>query len=140
MPTHSKPRDDRSPLAILTLAAVIRLTALEADPPPTLSSDFLSDESWWAHNARNHALFGSWRLDDFNQGLFAAPLHTLFERVSFAVGGVGRGGAFRWAAASDRNRAGADQVGEPLALLGREQGVDLLQGRLHGLADALGAL
>src|SRR3954469_2424968 len=77
------------PLVILALAAFVRLTALEADPPPTLSSDFISDETWWAHNARNHALFGSWRLDDFNQGLFAAPLHTLFERASFAAGGVG---------------------------------------------------
>ena len=75
-------------LAVLALAGVLRLAALDADPPATFSRDFISDESWWAHNARNHALFGHWRLDDFNQGFFAAPLHTCLERLSFAVGGV----------------------------------------------------
>ncbi len=41
-----------------------------------------------AHNARNHALFGRWVLDDFNQGLFAAPLHTAMIRLSFMFGDV----------------------------------------------------
>ena len=75
-------------LALLAVGSFLRLTALSADPPPTLSPDFLSDETWWAHNARNHALFGHWLVDDFNQGFFAAPLHTLLERISFAIGGV----------------------------------------------------
>jgi Dolichyl-phosphate-mannose-protein mannosyltransferase len=73
---------------LLGTAGVLRLFALDADPPVTMSSDFISDEAWWAHNARNHALFGKWVIDDFNQGLFAAPFHTAMIRLSFLVGGV----------------------------------------------------
>lgn len=72
---------------VIGVAAFLRFAALDADPPPSFSRDFLSDETWWSHNARNHALFGVWRLDDFNQALFAAPLHTFLERLSF-FGGV----------------------------------------------------
>ena len=73
---------------ILFGAASIRLVALGADPPPTMTSAFVSDEAWWAHNARNHVLFGRWIVDDFNQGLFAAPLHTAMIWLSFMWGGV----------------------------------------------------
>ncbi len=73
---------------ILLGGASIRLLALRADPPPAMAGDFVSDEAWWAHNARNQALFGTWVLDDFNQGLFAAPLHTAMIRLSFMWGGV----------------------------------------------------
>ena len=36
-------------------------------------------------------------------------------------------------------RPGANQVGEPAALLGRQDGVNLLQRLEHSVADALGA-
>lgn len=77
-----------STLSVLVLAAALRVLALDADPPPSMSPDFVSDEAWWAHNARNRALFGKWVLDDFNQGIFAAPVHTALARLSFAAGGV----------------------------------------------------
>ena len=73
---------------ILAGAAVVRLVALKADPPPSMTSAFVSDEAWWAHNARNQVLFGKWVLDDFNQGFFAAPLHTAMVWLSFKLGGV----------------------------------------------------
>ncbi len=38
--------------------------------------------------ARNQVLFGRWVLDDFNQGYFAAPLHTAMIWLSFRLGGV----------------------------------------------------
>ena len=60
---------------ILFGAASIRLTALGADPPPSMTDAFVSDEAWWAHNARNQVLFGRWVLDDFNQG-FSRRLFT----------------------------------------------------------------
>jgi 4-amino-4-deoxy-L-arabinose transferase-like glycosyltransferase len=75
-------------LLVLVFTGALRVVALDADPPPSMSSDIASDEAWWAHNARNRTLFGKWVLDDFNQGLFAAPLHTAMARLSFAVGGV----------------------------------------------------
>lgn len=75
-------------LVLVLAAAYLRLNALDADPVPELSGDVISDEAWWAHNARNHALFGRFVLDDFNQGLFASPLHTAMVRLSFWAGGV----------------------------------------------------
>jgi hypothetical protein len=58
-------------LLVLFFTGALRVVALDADPPPSMSSDIASDEAWWAHNARNRTLFGKWVLDDFNQGLFA---------------------------------------------------------------------
>jgi 4-amino-4-deoxy-L-arabinose transferase-like glycosyltransferase len=75
-------------LALLGLAA-LRLARLDADPLPLLAPDFLSDEGWWAHNARNHALFGRWILDDHNPPLFGAPLWTLALAASYALFDVG---------------------------------------------------
>ena len=40
-------------------AASIRLMDLRADPPPTLSHDFISDEAWWARNARTTPFSGN---------------------------------------------------------------------------------
>ena len=73
---------------IILGAGSVRLLALSADPPSTTKQDFITDEAWWAHNARNHTLFGQWVLDDFNQALFAAPMHTAMIRLSFMCGGV----------------------------------------------------
>ena len=46
------------------------------------------DEGAWVHNARNKALFGSWRLDEWNP-LFIAPVFTGLEYLSFELFGVG---------------------------------------------------
>ncbi len=54
-------------VALLLIAGVLRFHALEADPSEAVGRVFLSDEGWWAHNARNHYLFGAWVLDDWNQ-------------------------------------------------------------------------
>ena len=46
------------------------------------------DEGAWVHNARNKAIFGSWRVDEWNP-LFIAPVFTGLEYLSFEMFGVG---------------------------------------------------
>jgi 4-amino-4-deoxy-L-arabinose transferase-like glycosyltransferase len=46
------------------------------------------DEGAWAHNARNKALWGDWRMDEWNP-MYVAPVFTGLEYVSFRVLGVG---------------------------------------------------
>ncbi|MCP5057503.1 MAG: hypothetical protein GY937_12380 [bacterium] len=74
---------------LLLIAGVLRFHGLDADPSAAVGRVFLSDEGWWAHNARNHYLFGSWQMDDWNQGFLLAPLHTLSLRASFELFGLG---------------------------------------------------
>jgi len=74
---------------LLLIAGLLRFHALDADPSDAVGRVFLSDEGWWAHNARNHYLFGSWQMDDWNQGFLLAPLHSLMLRVSFEIFGHG---------------------------------------------------
>lgn len=76
-------------VGLCVLLTVPRLVALGADPPPGLMLDYLTDEGWWAHNARDHALFGRWIMDEHNEALFWAPLYTGALRVLYAVTGVG---------------------------------------------------
>ena len=52
------------------------------------------------HNARNRALWGTWRTDDWNP-VFIAPVFTALEYAAFAAFGVGT-----WQA-----RLGAGRVG-----------------------------
>ena len=40
------------------------------------------DEGAWVHNARNRALWGTWRTDDWNP-VFIAPVFTALEYASF---------------------------------------------------------
>ena len=56
--------------AVLLIAGALRFHALGADPSEAVGRVFLSDEGWWAHNARNHYLFGAWVLDDWKPGSF----------------------------------------------------------------------
>lgn len=74
---------------LLLLALVPRLLFLSADPPQDMHEHFLTDEAWWAHNARNHALFGRWILDDHNPPLYGAPLFTWTLRGVYALTGTG---------------------------------------------------
>jgi hypothetical protein len=46
------------------------------------------DEGAWVHNARNKALFGAWRQDEWNP-MYIAPVFTGLEYLSFAAFGVG---------------------------------------------------
>ena len=60
-----------------------------ADPPwRTTVGVVWHDEGAWVHNARNRALFGTWRADEWNP-MYIAPVFTGFEYLSFAAFGVG---------------------------------------------------
>jgi len=75
--------------AIVLLAIGLRTIFPAADPPwRTTVGVVWHDEGAWVHNARNKALFGQWRLDEWNP-VFVAPVFTALEYVSFAAFGVG---------------------------------------------------
>ncbi len=74
---------------VLLTASAFRFIALEADPPSTVHGHFITDEGWWAFNARNHALFGQWVLDEYNPGYYAAPVYSFLLRLNYALAGVG---------------------------------------------------
>lgn len=77
-------------LLLVTLAAgfaVMRLFALDADPAGYILDEFVTDEGWYAHGARNHALFGRWVMDEHNTALVLCPLHTLALRSSYEAFG-----------------------------------------------------
>jgi len=60
-----------------------------ADPPWNPSVGVVwHDEGAWVHNARNKALFGAWRQDNWNP-VYIAPVFTAAEYLSFATFGVG---------------------------------------------------
>jgi hypothetical protein len=77
---------------ILTGAALTRGLFPSADPPwrtPVGPVGIVwHDEGAWVHNARNKALFGAWRTDEWNP-VFVAPVFTALEYASFAAFGVG---------------------------------------------------
>ncbi len=79
-------------LSILTgvalLAGVLlRLAALDADPPPFLSTDF-GDEATWAFAARNHLLHGPWTCGNFNIAYYTAPLFSAISYLSMRAAGL----------------------------------------------------
>ena len=77
--------------AILIAVAAVTLRAiwLTADPPsdPTVGIVW-HDEGAWVHSARNKALWGAWRTDNWNP-VFVAPVFTALEYASFSAFGVG---------------------------------------------------
>jgi 4-amino-4-deoxy-L-arabinose transferase-like glycosyltransferase len=76
-------------LAILVLAGALRTPWLTADPPTATSVGIVwHDEGAWTHNARNQALWGVWRTDEWNP-LFIAPVFTALEWLAFEAAGVG---------------------------------------------------
>jgi 4-amino-4-deoxy-L-arabinose transferase-like glycosyltransferase len=88
-PRRRAPRTGLVLVAILLVAAFLRLLFLTADPPwQTTVGVVWHDEGAWVHNARNRVLFGEWRLDDWNP-VFVAPVFTAFQYVSFVTLGVG---------------------------------------------------
>jgi len=76
-------------LAIIFLALALRTIFPAADPPWRSTVGVVwHDEGAWVHNARNKALFGAWRQDEWNP-VFIAPVFTGLEYLSFAAFGVG---------------------------------------------------
>lgn len=75
-------------LLIFAAGATLRIVWLRADPPTVSVGVVWHDEGPWTHNARNRALFGVWRTDDWNP-VFVAPVFTALEYVAFETFGVG---------------------------------------------------
>ncbi|MGH9410428.1 MAG: ArnT family glycosyltransferase [Vicinamibacterales bacterium] len=74
---------------IALLALTLRIVYPAADPPWRATVGIVwHDEGAWVHNARNKALFGTWRLDEWNP-VYIAPVFTALEYASFALFGVG---------------------------------------------------
>jgi 4-amino-4-deoxy-L-arabinose transferase-like glycosyltransferase len=76
-------------ILIFGSALLLRLIHLDADPSALISRDFITDEGWWAHNARNAFFYGQWRIDDHNLGLYSAFLYNALVLGSFKVFGAG---------------------------------------------------
>ncbi len=74
---------------IVAGALVVRAIFPAADPPwnPTVGVVW-HDEGAWVHNARNRALWGTWRIDEWNP-MFLTPVFTALEYASFELAGVG---------------------------------------------------
>ena len=77
-------------LAVLALVVILpRVLFLGADPPGDLHIHFITDEGWWAHNARQQALFGHWMMDDHNPPLWSTPVYSYLLWLVYRVLGVG---------------------------------------------------
>lgn len=76
-------------LIVIAAAAALRLPWLTADPPTNPAVGIIwHDEGAWTHNARNRALWGVWRTDEWNP-VFIAPVFTGLEYAAFRAFGVG---------------------------------------------------
>jgi 4-amino-4-deoxy-L-arabinose transferase-like glycosyltransferase len=78
-------------VTILVVAGALRGLWLTADPASSTSTNagvVWHDEGAWVHNARNQALWGVWRTDEWNP-MFIAPVFTGLEAAAFNVFGVG---------------------------------------------------
>ena len=78
-------------IVILAVAATLRILWLNSDPP-TVTSGWVGvvwhDEGAWVHNARNRAMWGVWRTDNWNP-MFLTPVFTALEAGAFRTLGVG---------------------------------------------------
>jgi 4-amino-4-deoxy-L-arabinose transferase-like glycosyltransferase len=84
----SRSRYVKIALAILLMGVTLRALWLRADPPVGSPGIVWHDEGAWVHNARNQALFGDWRTDQWNP-VFLAPVFTALEYAAFGTLGVG---------------------------------------------------
>jgi len=76
-------------VAIFAAGALMRSLWLRSDPPVVQSVGIVwHDEGAWVHNARNRALWGVWRTDEWNP-VFIAPVFTGLEYAAFRTFGVG---------------------------------------------------
>lgn len=74
--------------AIMAAALLLRVINLDADPSALISRDVITDEGWWAHNARNAVLYGQWRIDDYNPGIYSAYLYNALLYFIFETFGI----------------------------------------------------
>jgi predicted membrane-bound mannosyltransferase len=78
-------------ILILLAAAWLRTVWITSDPP-TVANGWVGvvwhDEGAWVHNARNRALWGVWRTDNWNP-IFLTPVFTGLEYAVFDTLGVG---------------------------------------------------
>ena len=89
-PLLRRRRHDLLALALVLLVALLpRIVELGADPPARVLGAFLSDEGWWAQNARQRVLFGEWVMDEHNPALFAAPAYTAALTLTYQLAGLG---------------------------------------------------
>lgn len=110
---------------LVLLGAALRVSFPLADPPWTGTVGVVwHDEGAWTHNARNLALFGTWKLDEWNP-MYITPVFTSLEYVSFRLFGVGL-----WQARLLSELLGSASI----LLLGL--GVSRVGGRLAGLVAA----
>lgn len=86
---RSRWREVGSVLLLLLFLGLPRLVRLTADPVPDMDQAPLWDEGGWAQNARQHALFGQWVIDENAAGLIAAPLYTYALAGVYSLMGVG---------------------------------------------------
>jgi 4-amino-4-deoxy-L-arabinose transferase-like glycosyltransferase len=86
--TNTAKRRALTVCVILAAALILRVINLDADPSALVSRDFITDEGWWAHNARNAVLYGQWRIDDHNLGLYSAFLYNLLLYFTFKLLGI----------------------------------------------------
>jgi 4-amino-4-deoxy-L-arabinose transferase-like glycosyltransferase len=113
-------------LVIALLAAALRGLFPTADPPWRATVGVVwHDEGAWTHNARNRALWGEWRTDDWNP-MYVAPIFTGLEYAAFATFGVGT-----WQARLVPMTLGV------VAVLALGCGVARIGGRRAGIAAAL---
>ncbi|MEO7192892.1 MAG: glycosyltransferase family 39 protein [Vicinamibacterales bacterium] len=76
-------------LAAFAVALTLRTLWLRSDPPVMDPVGIVwHDEGAWTHNARNRALWGTWRTDEWNP-VFLTPVFTALEYASFESFGVG---------------------------------------------------
>ena len=76
-------------IVALAVGALLRGAWLTADPPTFTPVGIIwHDEGAWVHNARNRALWGTWRTDEWNP-VFVAPVFTGLEYAAFRAFGVG---------------------------------------------------
>ena len=113
-------------LAIAILAALLRGLFPTADPPWRATVGVVwHDEGAWTHNARNRALWGVWKTDNWNP-LYVAPVFTGLEYAAFATLGVGT-----WQARTVPAMLGV------VAVLALGLGVARVGGRRAGLTASL---
>lgn len=75
---------------LLSVCLLVRLVALDADPPPWLSWSMAlnTDEGFYTLDARHMVLFGTWAPGNFHDRLLS-PLLSLLQQGVFSVLGVG---------------------------------------------------
>ena len=77
-------------IGLLFLCVLVRLAALDADPPPWLSwsTGLYTDEGYYTLDARHEALFDTLAPGNFHDRLLS-PLLSLMQQGMFEVFGVG---------------------------------------------------